>query len=194
MKNLLGYQVSEYDCGTTCLKNGLSYLFERNEIPVELLKIINLYSLDLADQKGIFGKMGTSDIALKHICESFNDYSKKTKFNLSCKIIEKSDVNFNNCELINCLKNNGAFIVKCMIGIPHFVLVTDILDGYVYFFDPYYRKKAFYEKDVEIVDMPFKANRKISIKKMELVRNIYFSLGEIESRIALTFNKIKEKK
>ena len=190
MKNLLSYQVSEYDCGPTCLKNGLSYMFDRDEIPVELLKIINLYSLDAIDKRGVFGKMGTSDIAMKHICESINDYSIKRKFNLRCKIIEKNDVNFSNNELINCLKNKGVFIVKCMIGSPHFVLVTDIIDGYVYFFDPYYRKKSFYEKGVEIIDMPFKANRKISIKKMELIRNVYFSLGEIEYRIAMTFNKI----
>ena len=34
MKIPLRYQISEYDCGPTSMLNAVSYLFEREEIPV----------------------------------------------------------------------------------------------------------------------------------------------------------------
>ena len=35
MKNPLHYQLTEYDCGPTSLLNAISFLFEREEIPVK---------------------------------------------------------------------------------------------------------------------------------------------------------------
>lgn len=46
MKTPLGYQCTELDCVLTTIINGIRYLFNRNEILPEVLKIINLYSLD----------------------------------------------------------------------------------------------------------------------------------------------------
>ena len=46
MKNPLHYQLSEYDCGPTSLLNAISFLFEREEIPPEILRNIMLYCLD----------------------------------------------------------------------------------------------------------------------------------------------------
>ena len=40
MKTPLRFQVTEYDCGTVSLYNAISYLFEREEIPAQLLKTI----------------------------------------------------------------------------------------------------------------------------------------------------------
>ena len=37
MKNPLHYQFSEYDCGPTSMQNAISFLFEREEIPPEVL-------------------------------------------------------------------------------------------------------------------------------------------------------------
>ena len=60
MKTPLRYQFSEYDCGPACLQNAISYLFDREEIPPEVLRNISLYCLDGYSAEGISGKTGTS--------------------------------------------------------------------------------------------------------------------------------------
>lgn len=50
MKVPLRYQNSEYDCGTTSFINALAYLYDRENIPVELLKAIYQYTLDVEDK------------------------------------------------------------------------------------------------------------------------------------------------
>ena len=40
------FQITEYDCGTVSLHNAISYLFERETIPAELVKTISMYTLD----------------------------------------------------------------------------------------------------------------------------------------------------
>ena len=63
MKNPLRYQISEYDCGPTSMLNAISYLFEREEIPPEIIRNIMLYCLDCYNTEGIPGKCGTSTAA-----------------------------------------------------------------------------------------------------------------------------------
>ena len=53
MKNPLHYQFSEYDCGPTTMQNAISFLFEREEIPPEILRNIMLYCLDCYSSDGI---------------------------------------------------------------------------------------------------------------------------------------------
>jgi len=50
MKVSLRYQNSKYDCGTTSFINALAYLYDRENIPVELLKAIYQYTLDVEDK------------------------------------------------------------------------------------------------------------------------------------------------
>ena len=38
MKNPLHYQLSDYDCGPTSVLNAVAYLFEREDIPPEILR------------------------------------------------------------------------------------------------------------------------------------------------------------
>lgn len=47
MKSPLSYQLSEYDCGTTCLLNALKFLLKRGEITPLMIKKIEEYTLDL---------------------------------------------------------------------------------------------------------------------------------------------------
>ena len=62
MKNPLHYQLTEYDCGPTSLLNAVNYLFEREEIPPEIVRNIMLYCLDCYGADGVSGKSGTSGI------------------------------------------------------------------------------------------------------------------------------------
>ena len=40
MKSPLRYQISDYDCGPTSMLNAVSFLFEREQIPPELIRNI----------------------------------------------------------------------------------------------------------------------------------------------------------
>ena len=46
MKSPLRYQVTQYDCGPTTMTNAILYLFEREEIPPDLVRHIGLCTLD----------------------------------------------------------------------------------------------------------------------------------------------------
>ena len=56
MKNPLHYQISEYDCGPTSMLNAIIYLFDRDEIPPEVIRNTMLYCLDCHSKEGIPGK------------------------------------------------------------------------------------------------------------------------------------------
>ena len=58
MKIPLRYQITDFDCGPTSLLNGISYLFEREEIPPEIVRNIMLFCLDQYDRDGTPGKKG----------------------------------------------------------------------------------------------------------------------------------------
>ena len=45
MKSPLRYQITEFDCGSVSLINCISYLFEREEMPLEFLKILFVNNL-----------------------------------------------------------------------------------------------------------------------------------------------------
>lgn len=64
MKSPLRYQISDYDCGPTSMLNAVSFLFEREQIPPELIRNIMLFSLDAFSPDGAFGKSGTSCTAM----------------------------------------------------------------------------------------------------------------------------------
>ena len=52
MKTPLRHQITEFDCGSVSLINCIAYLFERHEIPAELVKEISTYTLDCYDKDG----------------------------------------------------------------------------------------------------------------------------------------------
>ena len=43
MKIPLHYQVSEFDCGPTTVLNAMSYLFQREDLPAEIVRNIMIY-------------------------------------------------------------------------------------------------------------------------------------------------------
>lgn len=69
MKNPLHYQMTEYDCGPTSLMNAVSFLFEREKIPPELIRNIMLYCLDCYGEEGSPGKRGTSRAAMMFLSQ-----------------------------------------------------------------------------------------------------------------------------
>ena len=64
MKTPLHYQMTEYDCGPITVMNAIIYLFEREQIPPDLIRNIMLYCLDGYGAEGAPGKSGTTRAAM----------------------------------------------------------------------------------------------------------------------------------
>ena len=73
MKVPLRYQNTEYDCGTTSFVNALAYLYDREDVPVELLKAVYKYTLDVEGKDGIEGTCGTSIQHAKLLAKYFSE-------------------------------------------------------------------------------------------------------------------------
>lgn len=76
MKNPLRYQLTEYDCGPASMLNAISYLFERKDIPPEVIRNIMLYCLDCHSKESVPGKRGTSRAAMAFLCNWLNEYGE----------------------------------------------------------------------------------------------------------------------
>lgn len=167
MKIPLRFQNTEYDCATTTFINALAYLYDREEFPVELLKYIYKYTLDVIGSDGIEGTGGTSKEYAKRLANIFIEYSSMHNFDLKCKILVKEEVSLDIMK--KCLDNNGAIITRCWQSNEHYVLITKIDDNFVYLFDPYYLEDDYYinDEDVAIVQNErFTHNRLVKISRL----------------------------
>ncbi len=69
MKTPLHYQMTEYDCGPITVMNAIIYLFEREQIPPDLIRNIMLYCLDgygAEGAPGCSGDLRQPDQRLRH--------------------------------------------------------------------------------------------------------------------------------
>lgn len=188
MKIPLSFQVSEYDCGTTTFINALSYLYDREEIPVDLLKRIYKYTLDVADGYG-----GTSRDASKKLANYFIKYANKNDFGLHSELLEKEKVT--KTKIQECIKNKGVVVARCYQEYEHYVLITNIDNNYACIFDPYYLNKDYYinDKSVSIVtNKNFAYNRIVKIKRLFGGSKKDFSLMEKEKRQVVLINRINK--
>lgn len=184
MKVPLRYQNTEYDCGTTSFVNALAYLYEREDIPVELLKAIYRFTLDVEDEAGVVGKNGTSQEHAELLAKYFVEYANNnSSFDINCEILHGKDVNLENMKTI--LNKKGVIIARCWQEEEHYILITKIDDNFAYIFDPYYLEEDYYvsDQDVAIVlHETFTHNR--IVKKERLFDSSLkdFSLGTEEKR------------
>jgi hypothetical protein len=184
MKIPLKYQSSNYDCVPTTFLNAINYLYEREEIPPEVVKTVMLYSLDTFNKNGEMGKAGTSGFAVRFICDWLNQYSEIKDFKINCEYITGKAVNLGlKSKIINCIKNHGIALVRVQVNKWHYVLITSVDDDFIYLFDPYYRKKTFNDPEIDMIDdNPFEANRKVSRERVESIENVKYALGPVEER------------
>ncbi len=136
------YQVSEFDCVPISFINAVSYLFQRNEIPPMVIRHIYMYSLDTVGNDARLGSEGTSKYAVKLLGAWLTSY-KFRKFSVKTQFLEGESVSFSRTrKIINCLKKGGVALCKIYIyrHQEHYILVMGIDKGWVFCFDPYYRK------------------------------------------------------
>jgi len=187
----LHYQVSEYDCVSISFINAVSYLFKRNEIPPMVIRHIFMYSLDTVGKDARLGSEGTSSHAVKLLGFWLNSYKFK-KFSVETKFLEGEVVNFSKTKrIINCLKKGGVALCKIFLHRrqEHYILIIKVEDGWVFCFDPYYRKNIGGLKNrvyIPKTDDIRSPNLKINIKYIEKDdENVRFCLGPIQTRESL---------
>lgn len=189
MKTPLRFQVTEFDCGTISLLNAFSYVFHREEIPAELVKAIQEYTMDSCDKYGNIGQGGTSRGAIKQFSFWLMEYAKLNKFNVACKYLEKSEVTLR--KIIECLDRGGVCFIRCWLVNEHYVIITKIINRQVYIFDPYYLDISKYkDSQVKIItNKPFNYNRKVSFRRVFSEAKKDFSLGSVNGRQCILINR-----
>ena len=191
MKVPLRYQNTEYDCGTTSFVNALAYLYDREDIPVELLKSVYKFTLDVVGKDGIKGTGGTSRKHAELLAKYFIEYANKNdEFDINCKILYGKDVTLE--KMKNSLDNNGVIIARCWQDTEHYVLITKIDDNFAYIFDPYYLEEDYYVKDEDVAIVlheTFTHNRLVKIERLfdESLKD--FSLLEEAKRSVILLNR-----
>ena len=152
MKNPLHYQLSEYDCGPTSMLNAISFLFEREEIPPEVIRNIMLYSLDCYNSEGIQGKSGTSCAAMTFLTNWLNSLNKIGRLPVSAQHLTAEQVYLGDGSRLNhALACGGAVIVRLYFDEPHYILLTGQDGGNILAFDPYYVEKPFdFAPDIQL--------------------------------------------
>lgn len=195
MKNPLHYQLSEYDCGPTSILNAVNFLFEREEIPPEVLRNVMLYCLDCYSPDGTPGKSGTSASAMMFLSNWLNNFGKANIMPVSSSYLSGEMVYISSSSSINdALKRGGAVVVRLFYDEWHYILLTGIESDNIYAFDPYYREEPFDNKNIKIVlDKPFEYNRIIPASLFNSTEEKLYSLANPESREAVIIYNEKTK-
>lgn len=194
MKNLLNYQTSEYDCGPVSLLNGIRYLFEREEIPPDLVKFIMLYCMDTYNEAGELCKRGTSAAAMSYIACWMNHFGEVRNFPISCEYISGREVVFEpGSRLNNAIEKGGVAVIHVFLEVAHYVLLTGIENDRAFIFDPFYEEEDDPELDEEyatdeiefLYHCPKKANRSVSISRLNRTSADYYEMGDFSCRQAV---------
>lgn len=197
MKNSLSYQRTEYDCGPTTMINAISFLFDREEIPPDIIKFIMLYCLDVYNEQGEVGKKGTSCMAMMFISNWLNQFGKVKNFPIETDYITNNAVFIGQIsKIVVALQQGGVVVVRLYyFEEEHYVLLTGIDDKYVYLFDPYYRTEDFEEKEIQLIkNAPMKMNRKLPFSYFNKETKELYSLGPKDGREAvILLNKTTQK-
>lgn len=194
MKNLLNYQTSEYDCGPISLLNGIRYLYERESIYPDMIKFIMLYCMDTYNEAGELCKHGTSPAAMNYMSSWLNHFGEVKNFPIHCEFISGEEVTIApGSRIWDTLSRGGVVLLHLFLDVGHYVLLTGIEGDRVLLFDPYYEELNDPKLDKEyltdeitfICDQPKKANRSISLERLNRFTTGYYEMGKFPCREAL---------
>lgn len=193
MKLPLQYQISEFDCGPSSLRNAMAYLFDRDQLPQEILTSIFNLSLDGYHAHGTKKSVniyGTSDDAMMSFSKQFNEISARDHLSYRSKVLLDSAVDTRNPDFSGPLKNGGAIVAKVMLDVAHYVLITCYDQGKVRLFDPYMPETPYVYPGVKwTMNHPYWYNVETDEEYLNRVDTEWWSFGEVPERIALTFTK-----
>lgn len=195
MKTPLRYQMTEYDCVPTTFMNAVSYLFDREEIPPELVRSIMIYCLDTHGHNGHCGEDGTSRMAIHFLSSWMNEFGKSRQVPVKAVYLEGEEVYVGEKGQINAaLEEGGVALVRLYhMKTGHYVLFTKDLGDRVQIFDPYLYELtpefSDWEKIEAIKDAPFSCNYIMPYELFNRETNENYALGEMDKREAVLLFK-----
>ncbi|MDR1560065.1 MAG: peptidase C39 [Clostridiales bacterium] len=187
MKIPLLYQRTEYDCGPTSLLNAISFLFDLEEIPPDILRYVMMYTLDRYNERGEACKNGTSQMAMLFLSNWLNQYAKAKRLGLICEYLSGEQVKVTeNSKIVDTLRQGGTAVVRLFDECWHYVTLTGIMSNTVNMFDPYYFEEPYEEAGIETIeDKPFSMNRNVTFEVLNQTGKQTYSLGPVKSREAV---------
>lgn len=187
----LRFQNTEYDCGTTSFVNALAYLYDGEDIPVELLKAIYRYTLDVENEEGIKGKGETSREHAEKLSKYFQNYANNKTFDLKCTTLKGKDVDI--LKIKQVTDHGGVAVARCfLLGDEYYVLITKVDEYFACIFDPYYLEEEAFVKDSEIsivLNQCFTHNRLVTLPRLMSTERKNFSLLNLNDRQVILLEK-----
>lgn len=167
--------------------NAVSFLFEREQIPPELIRNIMLFSLDAFSPDGAFGKSGTSCTAMMFLSNWLSGFGQAGRLPITTEYYTGDRVYMGQqSPITDALHRGGAVVVRLFLDEWHYVLLTGERDGRVYLFDPYYVTEGFNDSSVVTdVDHPFAYNRVVPQSMLNGEAQTLYAFAEQEGREAV---------
>ena len=191
MKSPLRYQATDADCGKTSLVNAFMYLYDRSEIPPQVIDYVTRVTGDC--NLAINGYYrGTSMHSLAFMAAWCNDYLVKAGFPIHCLAIRGDLVSMDeDSPLVQGLRTGAVAVCGLRLIYDHYVLMTGIDDESVYLFDPSYDTyppTRFPIPDEGVSwddDHPFSYNRVVSRSVLNDPVSVSYSLDAMSGRDAV---------
>lgn len=188
MKNPLMYQMTEESCGIEAVFNCLNYLFEREEMPTEFLKLMSSFAVSCYDDMGLPTNKEFCDSLLFFTASWVHDFAKEKHIPLATKYLQGEDVNL--LEIRKCLNAGGCVDLKTYREGTHYVTIVNMDSDFMYIFDPYFQphKKANPQTGIDVmnnVNLPY--NRRVKIENFISETKSELCLGPEEDREAVLF-------
>jgi hypothetical protein len=147
-----------------------------------------LYTLDLYDHNGDFGKRGTSRMAMMFLSNWMNECGKMKNYPIHTELVIDEKVWIHqNSKITECLQQGGAVIICIWLGeTKHYVLLTDIDEDHLCLFDPYdWDEPLDGVNIIKVEGHPKKMNRKVKMEIMNQEGCSFYALGEVQGREAM---------
>lgn len=219
MKSPLRYQATCYDCGTTALVDALMALFEREQIPPEVVRFLTAMTCDKCVGTTRELRGGTSAAAMAFAAAWLNDCAGKLGFPIACEQLRGDDVTLRVGGRLDAeLRAGAAVVAGVCLGADHYVVLTgvekgadelagtgdpagrgDLADGrddLVRVFDPYYDTWPLHDLPRPAVgvhmvdDQPFSHNRLVERWVFEEPAGTPYALEQKTGREALIVRRM----
>ena len=187
MKTPLHYQMTEYDCGPISMMNAIIFLFDREQIPPDLIRNIMLYCLDGYGAEGAPGRSGTTRAAMMFLSNWLSGFGQAGRLPITTEYYTGDRVYMGQqSPITDALHRGGAVVVRLFLDEWHYVLLTGERGGRVYLFDPYYVTDGFDDSSIVTdVDHPFAYNRILPQSMLNGKTQTLYAFAEQEGREAV---------
>ena len=85
MKIPLRFQITEFDCGTVALQNAISYLYDRENVPAELIRAISIYTVNCYDERSNISDTGVTRDVMENMTVWIDNFLGQCHFGLDCR-------------------------------------------------------------------------------------------------------------